>query len=48
MFLKGYYVFSAPVASLVSKNDLLLGLARAFIKPTLKLVRKLFSKAGTD
>lgn len=42
IFLKGYYLFSAPVASLVARNDLLLGLARTFIKPTLMLAREAF------
>jgi len=41
-FLKLYYVFSAPVVTIVARSDLLMSLARMLNAPTKHVVRKIF------
>ena len=40
-FLKLYYVFSAPVVTIVARSDLLMSLARMLNAPTKHVVRKI-------
>lgn len=40
-FLKLYYVFSAPVVSIVARSDRLMALARLLNAPTKHVVRKI-------
>jgi hypothetical protein len=40
-FLKLYYVFSAPVVTIVARSDLLMSLARMLNAPTRHVVRKI-------
>lgn len=41
-FLKMYYVFSAPVVTLVARSNRLMSLARLLYVPTRHVVRKMF------
>ncbi len=40
-FLKLYYVFSAPVVTIVARSDRLMSLARLVYAPTRQVVRKI-------